>query len=161
MKKTNNQTIKPGLEARFLISIVKLQLLDCQKMTSSTDTFTYWSLLGLPPGSNSEQLKQAFKREAKRWHPDLNRNSKSAEERFKWVNEAYLVLSDPKKRFEWEIAGKPTFEIKQFSQQAQVKTSEPSPNESNSSKIVFNSAEKLLISLIAAALIFVSNTFLF
>ena len=65
-------------------------------MTASADTFTYWSLLGLSPGCNSEQLKQAFKREAKRWHPDLNSNSKNAEERFKWINEAYLVLSDPK-----------------------------------------------------------------
>ena len=129
-------------------------------MTSSTDTFTYWSLLGLPPGSNSEQLKQAFKREAKRWHPDLNRNSKSAEERFKWVNEAYLVLSDPKKRFEWEIAGKPSFEIKKFAQQAQVKTSEPSQNESNKSKIVFNSGEKLVILLISSIIMFTLNTVL-
>ena len=130
-------------------------------MTSSTDTFTYWSLLGLPPGSNSEQLKQAFKREAKRWHPDLNRNSKSAEERFKWVNEAYLVLSDPKKRFEWEIAGRPSFEIKEIVQQAQTKNYQQSQNESDVSKDVFDSGEKLLILLISSIIIFTLNAFLF
>ncbi len=69
-------------------------------MTSSVDTFTYWSLLGVSPGSDSDQLKKAFRKEAMRWHPDLNRNNRNAEERFKWVNEAYLVLSDPRKRLE-------------------------------------------------------------
>ena len=79
---------------------------------TSIDNRDYWSLLGLSPDSNPDQLKNAFRREARRWHPDLNKNSKNAEERFKWINEAYLVLSDPKKRFEWEIAGRPSFEIK-------------------------------------------------
>ena len=123
-------------------------------MTASADTFTYWSLLGLAPGSNSEQLKQAFKREAKRWHPDLNSNSKNAEERFKWINEAYLVLSDPKKRFEWEIAGRPSFEIKEIIQQAHTKNYEQSQNESDDSKDVFDSGEKLLILLISSIIIF-------
>jgi len=130
-------------------------------MTASADTFTYWSLLGLAPGSNSEQLKQAFKREAKRWHPDLNSNSKNAEERFKWINEAYLVLSDPKKRFEWEIAGRPSFEIKEIAQQAQTKNYEQSQNESDDSKDVFDSGEKLLILLISSFIIFTLNAFLF
>ena len=130
-------------------------------MTASADTFTYWSLLGLAPGSNSEQLKQAFKREAKRWHPDLNSNSKNAEERFKWINEAYLVLSDPKKRFEWEIAGRPSFEIKEIVQQAQIKNYGQSQNESDDSKDVFDSGEKLLILLISSIIIFTLNAFLF
>ena len=129
-------------------------------MTASADTFTYWSLLGLAPGSNSEQLKQAFKREAKRWHPDLNSNSKNAEERFKWINEAYLVLSDPKKRFEWEIAGRPSFEIKEIVQQAHTKNYEQSQNESDDSKDVFDSGEKLLILLISSIIIFTLNAFL-
>ena len=62
----------------------------------------YWALLGLPPGSNSDQLKKAFRREARKWHPDLNANDIQAEERFKLVNEAYDVLSDPRKREAWE-----------------------------------------------------------
>ncbi len=69
---------------------------------TSIDNPDYWSLLGLTPGSNPEQLKRAFRREARKWHPDLNGNDIQAEERFKLVNEAYAVLSDPLKRKAWE-----------------------------------------------------------
>ncbi|MAR52062.1 MAG: molecular chaperone DnaJ [Propionibacteriaceae bacterium] len=62
----------------------------------------YWALLGLDPGSDGESLKSAFRREARRWHPDLNGNDRQAEERFKLVNEAYAVLSDHDKRIAWE-----------------------------------------------------------
>ncbi len=62
----------------------------------------YWSLLGIKPGSNQSELKAAFRREARKWHPDLNGNNLKAEERFKLVNEAYAVLSDPVKRASWE-----------------------------------------------------------
>ncbi len=62
----------------------------------------YWSLLGLDPESDDQQLKRAFRREARRWHPDLNGNDPVAEERFKLVNEAYAVLSDPRRRSAWE-----------------------------------------------------------
>ena len=62
----------------------------------------YWSLLGLSPESDAAQLKRAFRREARRWHPDLNGNDPIAEERFKLVNEAYAVLSDPRRRKAWE-----------------------------------------------------------
>jgi len=70
-------------------------------MTSIADP-DYWSLLGLDPGSDAEALKRAFRREARRWHPDLNGNDRQAEERFKLVNEAYAVLSDQEKRNAWE-----------------------------------------------------------
>ena len=53
-------------------------------MTTVADP-DYWSLLGLEPGSDADQLKQAFRREARRWHPDLNGNDPIAEERFKLV----------------------------------------------------------------------------
>ena len=113
-------------------------------MTASSGKFTYWSLLGLPPGSNSDQIKIAFRREARRWHPDLNQNNRNAEERFKWINEAYLVLTDPKKRFEWEIAGKPSFVIKEIGQQAQTANSKQHEKKSVNKNSVFNSAEKFL-----------------
>ena len=129
-------------------------------MTSSADTFTYWSLLGLSPGSNSQQVKQAFKREAKRWHPDLNRNSRNAEERFKWINEAYLVLSDPKKRFEWEIAGRPSFEIKSFDHKPSNNSFDKAGDKFDNSPNLFNSAEKFLMLLIASVIIFLLNTFI-
>ena len=70
-------------------------------MTITVDP-NYWSLLGVSPDCDSRQLKSAFRREARKWHPDLNKNDKNAEERFKLINEAYAILSDPKKRREWE-----------------------------------------------------------
>ena len=70
-------------------------------MTSTADP-DYWSLLGLRADAGADQLKRAFRREARRWHPDLNGNDPVAEERFKLVNEAYAVLSDPRRRRAWE-----------------------------------------------------------
>ena len=69
---------------------------------TSIDNPDYWKLLGLEPDSSQEQLKRAFRQEARKWHPDLNGNDFEAEERFKLVNEAYAVLSDPRKRRTWE-----------------------------------------------------------
>jgi DnaJ-class molecular chaperone len=62
----------------------------------------FWAVLGLAPGADPEALKRAFRGQARRWHPDLNGNDPVAEERFKLVNEAYAVLSDPRRRQAWE-----------------------------------------------------------
>ena len=62
----------------------------------------HWQILGLAPGADSAALKRAFRAQARRWHPDLNGNDPVAEERFKQVNEAYAVLSDPARRRAWE-----------------------------------------------------------
>ncbi len=70
-------------------------------MTSTTKP-DYWSILGIAAGSDLSKIKKAFRSEARRWHPDLNVNDSNAEERFKLVNEAYAVLSDPQKRTLWE-----------------------------------------------------------
>ena len=69
---------------------------------TSTTTPDYWAVLGLEPGADSQTLKRAFRAQARRWHPDLNGSDPVAEERFKLVNEAYAVLSDPKRRSAWE-----------------------------------------------------------
>lgn len=73
---------------------------------SPTAPADYWSVLGLEPGADAVSLKRAFRAQARRWHPDLNGNDPLAEERFKLVNEAYAVLSDPRRRQAWE-AGEP------------------------------------------------------
>ena len=65
-----------------------------------------WAVLGLAPGADAAGLKRAFRSQARRWHPDLNGNDPVAEERFKQVNEAYALLSDPRRRRAWE-AGEP------------------------------------------------------
>lgn len=62
-------------------------------------------MLGLEPGADAGNLKRAFRAQARRWHPDLNGNDPLAEERFKLVNEAYAVLSDPRRRQAWEAGG--------------------------------------------------------
>jgi len=70
-------------------------------MTTTVDP-NYWSLLGVSPNCEPSELKAAFRKEARKWHPDLNKNDANAEERFKLINEAYEILSDPNKRISWE-----------------------------------------------------------
>jgi len=54
----------------------------------------YLSILGLSQDFDDNKLKKAFRREARKWHPDLNKNDLNAEERFKLINEAYEYLRD-------------------------------------------------------------------
>lgn len=75
---------------------------------TSLGTMDYWQVLGLEPDADQARLKRAFREQARRWHPDLNGNDPVAEERFKLVNEAYAVLSDPRRRQAWE-AGDESF----------------------------------------------------
>jgi curved DNA-binding protein len=67
----------------------------------------HWAVLGLSPGADAAALKRGFREQARRWHPDLNGNDPVAEERFKRVNEAYAVLSDPRRRQAWESGRDP------------------------------------------------------
>ena len=60
-------------------------------MTTSSKK-DYLSILGLSYDFNDNELKKAFRREARKWHPDLNKNDLNAEERFKLINEAYEYL---------------------------------------------------------------------
>ena len=68
-------------------------------MTTSSKK-DYLRILGLSPDFDDKELKKAFRREARKWHPDLNKNDLNAEERFKFINEAYEYLRDPNKRNE-------------------------------------------------------------
>ena len=69
-------------------------------MTTSSKS-DYLSILGLSNDFDDSDLKKAFRREARKWHPDLNKNDINAEERFKLINEAYEFLRDPQKRESW------------------------------------------------------------
>ncbi|HEX9206498.1 MAG TPA: DnaJ domain-containing protein, partial [Candidatus Deferrimicrobiaceae bacterium] len=61
----------------------------------------YYEVLGIPEGASEEEIRKAYRRLAKKFHPDLNPGDRSAESRFKEVNEANEVLSDRKKREEY------------------------------------------------------------
>jgi curved DNA-binding protein len=62
----------------------------------------YYELLGVERGSSAEDIKKAFRRLARQYHPDLNPGDKAAEEKFKEFNEAYRVLSDPSTRSQYD-----------------------------------------------------------
>ncbi|KAM6965642.1 dnaJ homolog subfamily B member 5 [Aplochiton taeniatus] len=64
----------------------------------------YYKVLGIPKGSNEEEIKKAYRRMALRFHPDKNKDA-NAEDKFKEVAEAYEVLSDPKKRVIYDQLG--------------------------------------------------------
>ncbi|MDI6617411.1 MAG: molecular chaperone DnaJ [Clostridiales bacterium] len=69
----------------------------------------YYAVLGLDKNATEEDIKKAFRKLALKYHPDRNRGDKSAEEKFKEVNEAYQVLSDPKKRAQYDQFGTADF----------------------------------------------------
>ncbi len=62
----------------------------------------YYEVLEVPQGATPEEIKKAYRRMARRYHPDLNPGDPQAEEQFKLVGEAYEVLSDPERRSEYE-----------------------------------------------------------
>jgi curved DNA-binding protein len=65
---------------------------------ATTDFKDYYAILGVSKTATPEELKQAFRKSARKYHPDVNPDNKQAEAKFKEVNEAYEVLSDPDKR---------------------------------------------------------------
>ena len=65
----------------------------------------YYKELGLEKGASTADIKKAYRRLAKQYHPDRNPDDKNAEARFKKISEAYAVLSDPNKRNQYDTYG--------------------------------------------------------
>jgi len=76
----------------------------------------YYEVLGLKKGASPEEIKRAYRKLAVKYHPDKNQGDKQAEERFKEINEAYAVLSDPQKKEQFDQFGSSNFH-QRFSQE--------------------------------------------
>jgi len=65
----------------------------------------YYEILNVSKDASPDEIKSSYRRLAKKYHPDLNPNDKEAEKRFKEINEAYEILSDPEKRKRYDMFG--------------------------------------------------------
>ena len=70
----------------------------------------YYEVLGVEKSADEATLKKAYRALAKKYHPDLNPGDKEAEQKFKEINEAYGVLSDPEKRKKYDQYGHAAFD---------------------------------------------------
>src|SRR5947209_12444107 len=65
----------------------------------------YYEILGLQRGAGDKEIRSAYRKLARTYHPDVNPGDKEAEKRFKEINEAHEVLSDPEKRKKYDQFG--------------------------------------------------------
>src|SRR5439155_26071261 len=65
----------------------------------------YYETLGVPKTASEEEIRSAFRKLARKYHPDVAKDKKVAEEKFKEINEAYEVLSDAEKRKKYDQLG--------------------------------------------------------
>ncbi|MEI6207052.1 MAG: DnaJ C-terminal domain-containing protein [Desulfuromonadales bacterium] len=76
----------------------------------------YYKALGVEKNASADDIKKAFRKLAVKYHPDRNPDDKTAEDKFKVINEAYAVLSDPKKKEQYDTFGSSGFH-QQYSQE--------------------------------------------
>jgi curved DNA-binding protein len=79
----------------------------------------YYATLGIPKTASDKEIKQAFRKLARKHHPDVNPNDKGAEAKFKEINEANEVLGDPEKRKKYDELGANWRQYEQAQQQGQ------------------------------------------
>src|SRR6184192_3688215 len=71
----------------------------------ATQTKDYYAALGVKKTATAEEIRKAFRKMARKYHPDVNPGDKKAEEKFKEISEANDVLSEPKKRKIYDQVG--------------------------------------------------------
>ena len=74
------------------------------------DKRDYYEVLGVDRNADDDALKKAYRKLAKKYHPDVNPGNQEAAEKFKEASEAYSVLSDPQKRSQYDQFGHAAFE---------------------------------------------------
>lgn len=79
----------------------------------------YYTILGIPKNAAADDIKKAYRKLARKLHPDLNPNDKEAHQKFQQINEANEVLSDPEKRKKYDQYGKDWEHADTFEQQRQ------------------------------------------
>src|SRR6476659_1307787 len=83
------------------------------------DFIDYYQVLGVNKNAGEEEIKKAYRKLARKYHPDLNPNDKEASKKFQQLNEANDVLSDPEKRKKYDQYGKDWKHSEQFAQSNQ------------------------------------------
>src|SRR6188508_98187 len=83
------------------------------------DFVDYYKTLGLDKNATEDEIKKAYRKLARKLHPDLNPNDKEANKKFQQLNEANDVLSDPEKRKKYDQYGKDWKHSEQFAQSHQ------------------------------------------
>lgn len=92
-------------DSRVRLFVVALTFSTLQRVWRSVATEDYYKALGVSRTATEEEIKSAYRKLARKFHPDLNPGDKAAEERFKEVQQANEVLSDPDKREKYDKYG--------------------------------------------------------
>ena len=95
------------------------------------DFVDYYKLLGIEKTATAKDIKNAFRKLARKYHPDLNPNDKDAKRKFQQINEANEVLSDPEKRKKYDQYGKDWQHSDQFEKQRQYQQQPSGSSERN------------------------------
>ena len=85
----------------------------------------YYEVLSVSKNASADEIKKAYRKLARKLHPDLNPNDKEAHKKFQQINEANEVLSDPEKRKKYDQYGKDWMHADQFEKQKQYQRSSP------------------------------------
>ena len=89
------------------------------------DHIDYYKLLEIPKSASAAEIKTAYRKLARKHHPDLNPNNKEAEKKFKEINEANEVLSDPEKRKKYDAHGNDWKHAEEFEKARQQQNRPP------------------------------------